>query len=197
MDVSDTIIPKSDQLNADDLIAGPITVTVQGVSAGPSDQPVHIKIDGGRQPYKPCKSMRRVLVRCWGKDASQWVGKSMRLFCDPTVRWAGKEVGGIRISHLSHIDDEMNLMLTVTRGTRNEYTVRPLRDDSAALASKIEQAKTQQDLDALVPQVALLSDEDKDKLRPVFAAAKKRLSDAMKEFLGDEDGGTEELPLED
>ena len=68
-DLSFTIKPKSDQLNADDLIAGPITVTVQAVNVYESpDQPVSVVIGNGCQPYKPCKSMRRLMIAVWGKQ---------------------------------------------------------------------------------------------------------------------------------
>jgi hypothetical protein len=126
-DMTKTIVPRSDQLNADDLLAGPITVTVKGVRlSGNPDQPTIIDIGDGRQPYKPCKSMGRVLVFCWGKDGNQWIGRKMTLYCDPTVTWAGQAVGGIRISHLSDIDKQMSVSITVTRGKRKPYQVEPL-----------------------------------------------------------------------
>ena len=48
--------------------------------------------------------MRRVLVRAWGADGAQYVGKSVTLFLDEQVRSGGAAVGGIRISHLSYIE---------------------------------------------------------------------------------------------
>lgn len=126
-DLSFSIAPKSDQLNADDLIAGPITVTVLSVNAGNSpDQPVSIEIGDGRQPYKPCKSMRRLLIAAWGKFDTDWIGKKMTLFCDETVKWAGKAQGGIRISHISGISKRYDINLTATRGIRKKYTVNPI-----------------------------------------------------------------------
>lgn len=122
----DTIAPKSDQLNADDLLTGPITVTVTCVRRGSPDQPVIVAINGGYQPYKPCKSMRRVMINAWGDKGSDWVGKSMTLYCDPTVKFGGVAVGGIRISHMSHIPGKMGIMLTVTRARRSEFIVQPL-----------------------------------------------------------------------
>jgi hypothetical protein len=99
----ETIVAKSDQLNAVDLVGGPITVEVKSVKpTGDKDQPATIGI-GDRQPYKPCKSMRRVLIACWGADPNVWIGRQMTLFCDPSVKWGGESVGGIRISHLSHL----------------------------------------------------------------------------------------------
>ncbi len=102
LDMSDTIKPKSDQLNADDLITGPMTVQIAGVRKLAGDQPIAIEI-AGYQPFKPCKTMRRLMILAWGNDGNQWVGRSMTLFRDETVRWAGKAIGGIRISHMSHI----------------------------------------------------------------------------------------------
>lgn len=127
-DLSHTIKPKSDQLNADDLLAGPITVTVQAVYMYDSpDQPVAVEIGSGLQPYKPCKSMRRLLIAVWGKHDTDWIGKSMTLYCDPSVKWAGQEVGGIRISHVTGIDKPFSVALTATRGKRKPYTVQPLQ----------------------------------------------------------------------
>lgn len=122
----DTIAPKSDQLNADDLIAGPIAVKVLGVRRGSNDQPVIIDIDGGRQPYKPCLSMRRVMIAAWGDNGHEWVGKSMVLYCDPTVKFGKVAMGGIRISHMSHINEPFNIMLTTTRARRSNFRVEPL-----------------------------------------------------------------------
>lgn len=125
----DTIEPKSDQLNADDLMTGPITVTVESVSRGTPDQPVKVCISGHR-PYLPCKSMRRVLISAWGDKGIDWVGKSMTLYCDPSIKFGGVAVGGIRISHLSHIDKNLELMLTSTRSKRTKYIVAVLDNAS-------------------------------------------------------------------
>jgi hypothetical protein len=131
--MADAIIPKSDQLNSDDLIAGPITITITGVTIrGGQEQPVSIHYDGDNgKPYKPCKSMSRLLVATWGADAKEYTGRSMTLYRDAAVKWAGMEVGGIRISHLSHIDAPMTMALTATKGSRKPYTVQPLRVSEA------------------------------------------------------------------
>lgn len=128
-DLSRLVQPKSDQLNADDLLPGPITVNITNVRlSGSNEQPIIVDIrDGGWKPYKPCKSMSRLLMFCWGKDGRSWIGRSMTLYNDPTVKWAGVEVGGIRISHLSNIDKQISVALTVTRGKRKPYTVEPLK----------------------------------------------------------------------
>jgi len=132
-DLSATIAPKSDQINADDLIAGPRTITVTRVSrASEPDQPIAINFDGDNgKPYKPCKSMRRVLVAVWGADGAAYTGRRMTLYCDPDVMFGGMKVGGIRISHVSGIEREKTLALTVTRAKRAPFVVRPLKDEPA------------------------------------------------------------------
>lgn len=131
VNLGDTIVPKSDQLNADDLLVGPITVTVTGVRRGDKEQPVSIDI-AGQRPYKPCKSMRRVLITAWGDDGRSWIGRSMTLYCDPNVMFGGVKVGGIRISHLSHIEGVLNLNLTATRGKKTPFVVRALETTPSA-----------------------------------------------------------------
>jgi hypothetical protein len=126
-DMSQVIIPKSDQWNADDFIAGPATFTISEVRISPgSEQPVSIVLEGSDKFYRPCKSMSRVLVQAWGPDAKAYIGRSLTLYRDPTVKWAGMEIGGIRISHMSHIDGAKQMMLTATKGSRKPFKVLPL-----------------------------------------------------------------------
>lgn len=129
MDLTDSIAPRSDQLNADDLMAGPRTVTIAEVRPGNSEQPVVVELDEfpGR-PFKPSKSMLRVLVAAWGKDTTGYTGRRLTLYRDPAVRFGGQDVGGIRISHMSDITKRLTLALTVTRGKRAPYTVEPLAE---------------------------------------------------------------------
>jgi hypothetical protein len=132
MNIAETIAPKSDQLNSDDLIAGPKTIRITGIQAGSTpEQPVFIKYEGGDgRPWKPCKSMRRVLCAIWGADGAAYTGRRLTLFCDPSVRFGGEQTGGIRISHASHIAEAVSLSLTVTRGKRKPFTVLPLPDEA-------------------------------------------------------------------
>lgn len=128
-DLAKTIAPKSDQLNADDLIGRNITIKITKVrGCDEADQPIAIHFEGDNgKPYKPCKSMRRVMVHCWGADGNTYVGHRMTLFRDESVLFGGIKVGGIRISHMSHIDREMEMALTVTKARRTPYRVKPLR----------------------------------------------------------------------
>jgi hypothetical protein len=131
-DMLKTIVPKSSQLNADDLIGDhSLTIKITKVSIAAGDQPValHFENDGGK-PYMPCKSMRRVMVNVWGSDANKYVGRSMTLYRDDKVVFGGMAVGGIRISHMSDIEKDVTLALTVTRANRKPFTVKPLRADN-------------------------------------------------------------------
>lgn len=127
MNIAETTAPKSDQQNYDDYIGGPKTVTVSEVKAGSAEQPVEIHLtEFPGRPFKPSKSMRRVLVACWGSDSSAYVGKRMKLFGDPEVKFGGQAVGGIRIGALSGLEKPVTVSLTVTRGKRAPFVVQPL-----------------------------------------------------------------------
>lgn len=129
IDMTETIKPKSDQLNADELIGKDLTITVTKVEKASAEQPIAIRYDGDAgKPYMPCKSMRRVMVQLWGVDASQYVGRSMTLFRDAKVTWAGAEVGGIRISHMSHINGKQTMSLTASNKSKKPFVVLPLGD---------------------------------------------------------------------
>lgn len=132
MDLTESIAPKSDQINADDLITGPRTFTVDRVTKGSTEQPFNIHlVENPGHPYRPSKSMRRVLVMAWAKDSDDWpTGGRMTLYRDPEVKFGRDQVGGIKISHLSHIDRPMTMALTVTRGKREPHVVQPLPADA-------------------------------------------------------------------
>jgi len=134
MDISQTTAPKSDQQNFDDYISGPKTVTISEVRAGNDEQPVEIHlVEFPGRPFKPSKSMRRVLVAAWGPEAAAYAGRKMTLYGDPTVRFGGAVVGGIRISHLTNIDKPLTVSLTTTRGKRAPFTVKPLASEPATI----------------------------------------------------------------
>jgi hypothetical protein len=164
-DLSSTVIAKSDQLNADDLIE-PITITVTRVDkVSAKDQPVHVH-SAGRQPFKPCLTMRRLLIAAWGKYKDEWVGRSMTVFCDPEVMWAGKEHGGIRVSHVSHISEPVSKMLAVTRGRKKLFTLLPLViDDHTAI---IEQYKATPDGDPKTELWDTLSNDQQAAISKAF-----------------------------
>ena len=125
MDLSTTIAPTSDQLDAVDLIGGPQTFTIEKVTGGTPEQPVNVYLAEFPRPWRPGKSMRRVLVAVWGKDGLSYAGKRLTLFCDPSVKFGGIAVGGVRISHMSHIDKKQDVPLIISRGKSAIWAVEP------------------------------------------------------------------------
>src|SRR5215217_5326439 len=127
----DMIKPKSDQLNSDDLIAGPMTFRIREVQLKESgEQRCSVFLEGEKNPYKPSKSMMRVMVAAWTKFHDQYAGKSFTLYRNPKIKWGGMEVGGIEISHMSDIKEPMTIALTVTKGSKKMHTVQPLKTNT-------------------------------------------------------------------
>lgn len=128
MDLSKTIIPKSDQLNADDLIAGSKIIKIRDIKGGSDEaQPVNIYFYGdNNKPFKPCKSVRRILVQLWGADGLKYIGRRLTIFRDDSVKWAGVEIGGIRISHASHIENATRVLVTTAKNKRTPMTIEVL-----------------------------------------------------------------------
>ena len=118
IEILQTVAPKSDQLNAEDLIGGPRTIKVTRMSAMKEpDQPIAIYFEGGNgKPYKPGKSMRRVLLRIWGNDGASYAGRQMTIYLDDAVQFGGVAVGEIRISHMSGVTEAKLTRIAMSRG---------------------------------------------------------------------------------
>lgn len=139
MDMSTTIITRSDQQNYDDYIAGPKTVTIADVTEGTPEQPVNIElVEYPGKPYKPSKSMRRVLVAAWGKDSTVYKGRKLELFGNPEIRFGKEAVGGIQIARMSHLDAPVTVPLTVSRGKKKAFTVQPLLIAPSVTVAQVE-----------------------------------------------------------
>jgi hypothetical protein len=187
-DLSPTIIPKSDQLNAEQLLGGPMTVTVCDVRVSDSgEQPVVVHYDGENgRPFKPCKTMRKVLIHAWGTDGRKWIGRSMTLYNDPSVKFGGDDVGGIRISHMSDIDRDVKVSLTSTRGKKAKYEIKRLaaaakRAQSVTLDQVIaglSAANTPEELLAAAEQAKKLAGDDKAKAGAAYTARLHQLKAA-------------------
>lgn len=167
-DLRPTIVPKSDQLNAEQLLAGPMTIKVTGVAvSNNAEQPVtiHYEGDDGR-PYKPCKTMRKVLILAWGHDGSEWAGKSMTLFNDPAVKFGGQSVGGIRISHVSHIERDIAVSLTATKGKKTLHTIKALKapkpDAAKSKAQRIAQMVANDRAGVAARELNAMDDAERD-----------------------------------
>ena len=150
-DISKTLEAKSDQLNAADLLGGPITVTITAYKiVNDEKQPVWLSIglqqpDGKDKPWKPCKTVRRLLVAAWETPkVSEWVGRSVRLNRDASVVYSAKEVGGIRVEAASHLAKPFEMMLAEVRGKPKQFVIQPLK---ASPPKSQEQKKQTQQVD--------------------------------------------------
>jgi hypothetical protein len=160
-----TAEPRSDQWNADDFVQGPRTVTIAGVKPGSAEQKYDIVLEGSDRVWRPPLTVLRILLAAWGDEASQWVGRRATLYRDASIRFGPSEVGGIRVSHLSDINEPLKVALSDKRGSRKTHTIQPLKardwlkelemagKDRDAIRSLGVAARTagaaQQDMDAL------------------------------------------------
>lgn len=123
--VSQTVLAKSDQLNFDDFSGNKKVILITDVKVKIGDQPVSVFYDGHNgKPWKPSLGMRRLLIEAYGEESDNWIGKSVELYGDATVKWAGAEIGGIRISALSDIDKSgLTAFIALSRGKRRKATI--------------------------------------------------------------------------
>lgn len=148
IDMSRFTEAKSDQLNSDDLIGISKTITVTKVTGNDGDQPISIFYQGDNgKPFKPCKTIRRVLMAVWGKFANEYIGRSMTLYRDDRVTFGGLEVGGIRISHMSHLDKETVVVVNKSKGKKVGMKILPL--GAQAAAAKAGNSDPKRALDAI------------------------------------------------
>jgi len=129
-DISATLAPKSDQLDAIDLMGKQpqvFTVTRVDVKDNPdADQPVAVHFAEFPRAWRPNVNMRRVLGNCWGMKSSVWVGRRVELYCDESVKFGNDTTGGVRISRLSDIGGPKRVPLLLSNGRAGSWKVEPL-----------------------------------------------------------------------
>ena len=130
MDMTASIIPKSDQLDAVDLLTGPRTFTIERVSRHTAEQPFNFHLEGFPRVWRPGLSMRRVITAAWGIETEVYTGRRVTLFCDMSVMFGGVAVGGTRISHMSGIDKPLKVPALAGRKGAI-FTVLPLAEVKA------------------------------------------------------------------
>jgi hypothetical protein len=136
VDIRAATKPKSDQLNYETFLTGPQTFTVSKVTPGDRDHPVFIHmVECPATPYKPSKGMLKCIAQPdgWGDKSSQWVGKAITLYGDPTVIYGGVEVGGIKVAFLSDIKGDYETLISARRGVRKPHLIKRLILKVAAL----------------------------------------------------------------
>ncbi|RYG88578.1 MAG: hypothetical protein EON59_04015 [Alphaproteobacteria bacterium] len=172
-DMLKVIEPKSDQINADDLLDRDMIITITGVQVRPgTEQPVSMTFEGSQKVFRPCKTVSRIIVKAWGADTSVYAGRSIKLYRDPGVKWGGLAVGGIRVRAISHINEPLKLALAESKQNRKISVIEPLvieaRKPSQTpdqwLADHLAAIEAADTLDALA-EVQQRADKALDKLR--------------------------------
>ena len=142
-----TAEPRSDQLNADDLVGGPMTVTIKAVHPGKAEQKYDIElVEVQGRAWRPPLTVLRILLTAWGDDAKNWIGQRVTLYRDDSVRFGPEAVGGIRVSHMTGLPDgkPMDVRVSTSRGKRANVRVQPLTESPVTsapnLADRIETA---------------------------------------------------------
>ncbi len=190
-DMSSTVTPKSDQLQADDLVGGrTITIKINRRENKRSlEQPLSLFYDGDNgKPYKPSKGMRHVLIGLYGKSSAKYVGHSLTLYRDENVTFGPDKTGGVRISNATGITEPMTIIIPVKRGIRKPFTVQPLIVADAPIADEwiasIEQAETLDTLKSLFSEVQKLFKNNKDFAR-IHEAKEKRKNELTQPTKGE------------
>lgn len=184
MDITDALAPTSDQLDAIELV-NPRTFTIDsGSRLGSRDGKTvaEIRLVGFPRVWRPSKGMLDVLARCWGTDGKAWAGRSVTLYNDPEVTFGKDKVGGIRISHLSDIDRDIQVSLTATKGKKALHTIKRMQAQSGLSAAQIAdwtaaiEAAAAEELDDIKQQAldAATAVKDRDAFAAFSAAAKRR-----------------------
>lgn len=135
VDITESLKAKSDQLNATDISGSDLVICIRAVDYNPKrEQPNWVYFDGdNNRPWKPSKGMARVLANAWGSDNDNWIGKYAQLWCNPTVKFGGKEVGGIEIRALSDIPERgINCVHAISRTKREPLHIPLLAVQTAA-----------------------------------------------------------------
>jgi len=156
--ISDALKAKSDQLNALDLVGSPLTIVIERVDYHHGkEQPVEIFYHGSKLPWRAAKCMLRLLSSYWSDETENWVGKTVELYFEQNVMWAGKADGGIRVSGLSDIEKTEQVRVKEGRNKHNIYNIKKLSPATILAANE----PSQKILDAIqkcVDEVNLITD---------------------------------------
>lgn len=126
-DISEAALAKSNQLNATDIIGCEPILIVERVNLvnESNGKTVYVHYHGcNNRPWRVSKGMVRVLMAGWGKESENWTGKAVKVFMEPSVIYAGKEVGGIRVRAMSDINPHgINTIITLSKTKREPFKV--------------------------------------------------------------------------
>lgn len=64
---------------------------------GKSSGKAMIHFKGAEKPLGAGTAILSVIAQLYGNDTTKWVGKRVTLFGDPSVKYGGEAVGGVRV----------------------------------------------------------------------------------------------------
>jgi hypothetical protein len=183
-DLSDTIEAQSDRINAADLMGADKIIVINEVvrysESGTSKFYLNYVGHNGRA-YKPSLGMRRIIMTLWGKDGTQYIGRSIKIFRDPTVIYAGKAAGGVVISAMTDIKSKATVVIPISKTKSVTYVIdklepteKPMLPDATFetyLASAKQKIlaleKTNEQIITQIEVKVTLTDEQKTKIREI------------------------------
>jgi hypothetical protein len=179
--------PKSDQLNADDLITESKTIKITKVSVNIASQAQKIVIyfdgDNGK-PWKPSKGMGRVMAQIWGGDPDLWIGEQATLYRNSDVIYAGEKVGGIQISHMTKISSRMTILITTAKGKRSSIVIDPIKFSDAIKTENAQNTETKNpELRALAEKLQVASRLGVESFEKELFAAPQNLRSEMRDWI--------------
>ena len=152
MDITDALAPKSDQLDAVELVA-PRTFTIDtGSRLGNREGQavVEVRLVDFPRVWRPSKGMLDAIVAVWGTNAKEWAGQQVTLYNDRDVTFGKDKVGGIRIAAMTGIDKPTTVQIRGRgQGARKQpWRIEPIAAPAPAPAPQVDVA-TCEDVDAL------------------------------------------------
>ena len=124
---AESLMAKSDQITAAELMGITINVKIAGLTVKNSEkQKWTMRLEGNDKFFRPCLGMRRLIAEIWG-GPENYAGGSMTLYRETDTRYGADEVGGVRISHMTGIEAQIEVTVPIRRGVFRTYLIRPLR----------------------------------------------------------------------
>ena len=146
MNMSEFLKGDSLYLSKDDVPAQGIDASIIGVkidNVGDDRKPILGFGGGFLKPMVLNKTNTAVLISLFGEDSTGWTGKTVQVYNDPSVSYAGKVTGGLRIRVAP-------LHTPVATGAP-AATQEPARTLSPAEQYEVEQRATAQSLASDLP----------------------------------------------
>ena len=147
MDITDALAPKSDQLDAVELVA-PRTFTIDtGSRLGNREGQavVEVRLVDFPRVWRPSKGMLDAIVAVWGTNAKEWAGNQITLYNDRDVTFGKDKVGGIRIAAMTGIDKPTTVQI---RGRGQGARKQPWRIEPIAASTPPQPEPTEAEVAA-------------------------------------------------